>query len=81
MSTDQQLATYIIERKYDLAYLKLTIIIILLIIIIFYITCKSKSAPPPPETVPPAASAPPERFTPSASILIGDIYNSIAGFD
>lgn len=82
MSTDQQLATYIIERKYDLAYLKLTIIIILLIIIIFYITCKGKSASPPPETVPPATSTPaPERFTPSASILIGDIYNSIAGFD
>jgi hypothetical protein len=79
--SDQQLATYIIERKYDLAYLKLTIIIILLIIIIFYITCKNKSAPPPPpETVPPPAASP-EHFTPSASILIGDIYNSIAGFD
>jgi len=83
MSTDQQLATYIIERKYDLAYLKLTIIIILLIIIIFYITCKGKSAPSktaPSKTVPPE-TVPPERFTPSASILIGDIYNSIAGFD
>lgn len=82
MSTDQQLATYIIERKYDLAYLKLTIIIILLIIIIFYITCKNKSKSSP-ESAPPAESAPTaaERFTPSPSILIGDIYNSTAGFD
>lgn len=80
MSTDQQLTAYIIERKYDLEYLKLTIIIILLIIIVFYITCKSKSSTPPAETAAPPAAAP-ERFTPSASILIGDIYNSVAGFD
>lgn len=66
---DKRMVAYIIERHYDLAYLKLTVIIILLIIIIFYITCKFN------------AKGSAEQFTPSASVLIGDIYNSIAGFD
>jgi hypothetical protein len=29
-----------LQRKYDLEYVKLTVIIVLLIVIIFYITCK-----------------------------------------
>jgi uncharacterized integral membrane protein len=64
---DKKMLIYVIERHYDLAYLKLTVIIILLIIIIFYITCKTKVTS--------------ELFTPSASILVNDIYNSTAGFD
>lgn len=72
---DRKLLEYAIERHYDLAYLKLTVIIILLIIIIFYMTCKFNVT-----TVTPAPKAA-EAFTPSASILVNDIYNSIAGFD
>lgn len=81
-SFDDKMLQYAIERHYDLAYLKLTVIIILLVIIIFYMTCRFNvttvvpSAPPKPSA--PAAA---ERFTPSASILVNDIYNSIASFD
>jgi len=89
---DKRLVAYAIERHYDLAYLKLTVIIILLIIIIFYVTCKfnvakstkskaSSEAKPPvvlgaPQN-PPAA----EHYSPAASVLIGDIYHSGADFD
>ena len=70
---DQKMLQYAIERHYDLAYLKLTVIIILLVIIIFYMTCRFNVT-----TVVPTKS---ERFTPSASILVNDIFNSIASFD
>lgn len=76
---DQKMLQYAIERHYDLAYLKLTVIIILLIIIIFYMTCRFNVTTVSSTTA--KASAPSERFTPSASILVNDIYNSIASFD
>lgn len=81
---DQQMLKYAIERHYDLAYLKLTVIIILLIIIIFYMTCRFNVTTVVPSTPASGASStatPAERFTPSASILVNDIYNSIASFD
>lgn len=80
---DQKMLQYAIERHYDLAYLKLTVIIILLIIIIFYMTCKFNvtTVSSAPTASAPAATPSSERFTPSASILVNDIYNSIAGFD
>jgi hypothetical protein len=80
---DQKMLQYAIERHYDLAYLKLTVIIILLIIIIFYMTCRFNvtTVVPASSTPAPASSPAAERFTPNASILINDIYNSIAGFD
>ena len=68
---DKRMLSYVIERHYDLEYLKLTVIIILLIIIIFYITCKMGPTPVVKS----------ESFTPSASILANDIFNSTAGFD
>ena len=79
---------YIIEREYDLAYLKFTIILVLLIIIIFYITCKFNikgQATKAPATIKVTATgvrkAPAEYFTPSASILKNDIFRSDPAFD
>ena len=77
---------YIIEREYDLAYLKFTVILVLLIIIIFYITCKfnmrqqaeQKTASPIKVT---QLGTRLEHFTPNASILKNDIFRSDAAFD
>jgi len=85
---DKQMIAYAIERHYDLAYLKLTVIIILLIIIIFYVTCKFNISSPLKTESTKTAAKPvsvgedkPEHFSPAASVLIGDIYNSTPGFD
>lgn len=77
---------YIIEREYDLAYLKFTVILVLLIIIIFYITCKfnmrqkdaNKASSPVKVT---QLGTRMENFTPNASILKNDIFRSDAAFD
>ena len=77
---------YIIEREYDLAYLKFTIILILLIVIIFYITCKfnvkkdTKETEKGPVKVTSSGTSA-EQFTPSASILKNDIFRSDPAFD
>lgn len=77
---------YIIEREYDLAYLKFTVILVLLIIMIFYITCKfnmrqkdgQKTASPIKVT---QLGTRAEYYTPSPSILKNDIFRSDAAFD
>ena len=78
--------TYIIEREYDLAYLKFTIILVLLIIIIFYITCKfnvkqdvQKDNTGPVKVTQVGTRA--EYYTPSPSILANDIFRSDPAFD
>lgn len=78
---DQKMIQLAIERHYDLAYLKLTVIIILLIIIIFYMTCKFNVTTVAPAPVGVTKTKTAENFTPNASILVNDIYNSIASFD
>ena len=76
---------YIIEREYDLAYLKFTIILVLLIIIIFYITCKFNIAPPTQKKTGAikvtAMGTKSEYYTPSPSILKNDIFRSDPAFD
>ena len=59
------LQSYVVEREYDLAYLKLTVIVILLIIIIYYMTCKFNA----------------EMFTPYASVQKNNIFRSDPAFD
>ena len=59
------LQAYVVEREYDLAYLKLTVIVILLIIIIYYMTCKFNA----------------EMFTPYAGIQKNNIFRSDPAFD
>jgi hypothetical protein len=77
---------YIIEREYDLAYLKFTIILVLLIIIIFYITCKfnikqSAAKTTGPVKVTQLGVKAGEHYTPSPSILKNDIFRSDPAFD
>jgi hypothetical protein len=81
---DKRMVAYAIERHYDLAYLKLTVIIILLIIIIFYVTCKFNVAKPSKSAASSKAKSivnvgnaglppPAEHYSPAASVLIGDL--------
>lgn len=72
---------YIIEREYDLAYLKFTVILVLLIIIIFYITCKFNIKQKDAQKTSSPIKVISENFTPNASILKNDIFRSDAAFD
>ncbi len=76
---------YIIEREYDLAYLKFTVILVLLIIMIFYITCKFNARHKDDQKASPIKvtqlGTRQENFTPFASILKNDIFRSDAAFD
>lgn len=73
---DKRMIAYVVERQFDLAYLKLTVIIVLLIIIIFYITCKFNV-----EKKSESFSKKIEPYTPFPGILINDIYRSDPAFD